>query len=288
DFAWNLGGNLYGSNPDAAFAETALSKIGFVLYMNTTLNQGHFRGRGRTTLVLPVLARDEEPEPTTQESMFNYVRLSDGGPARHQGPRSEAGVIVEVARRLFPRGPIPWDELKTAAGIRGAIGAAVPGFKSILEIDKTRKEFHIEGRVMHRPSFATPTGRAAFKAVAIPPESLEKGGANRFKLMTVRSDSQFNTVVYELHDKYRGVDSRDVVLMNPEDIRRLGLAGNARVTVRNATGALAGQRLAPYPVKAGNIMMYFPESNILVPRISDGQSKTPSFKSVDVFIERES
>lgn len=287
DFAWNLGGNLYGSNPDASFAERALSKIGFVLYMNTTLNQGHFRGMGRTTLVLPVLARDEEPEPTTQESMFNYVRLSDGGPARHPGPRSEASVIVEAARRLFPRGPIPWDELKTSAGIRGAIGAAAPGFKQILQIDKTRREFHIEGRVLHRPAFATPTGRASFKAVEVPPGPLEKGGPNRFKLMTVRSDSQFNTVVYELHDKYRGVDSRDVVLMNPEDMRRLGLVENALVTVRNATGMLTGQKLAPYPVKAGNIMMYFPESNILVPRISDGQSKTPSFKSVDVFVERE-
>ncbi|MDH5762726.1 MAG: molybdopterin-dependent oxidoreductase, partial [Nitrospinota bacterium] len=89
DFAWNLGGNLYGSNPDSRFAEEAMSKIGFVLYMNTTLNPSHFLGRGKTTLILPVLARDEEPEPTTQESMFSFVRMSNGGLPRFSGLKSE-------------------------------------------------------------------------------------------------------------------------------------------------------------------------------------------------------
>src|SRR5581483_1221886 len=70
-----LGGNLFGSNPDASFAARALGKLELITYLNTTLNTGHAWGRGRETLVLPVLARDEEPGATTQESMFNYVRL---------------------------------------------------------------------------------------------------------------------------------------------------------------------------------------------------------------------
>ncbi|MCH7650056.1 MAG: molybdopterin-dependent oxidoreductase, partial [Nitrospinae bacterium] len=110
DFAWNLGGNLYGSNPDSRFAGQALSNIDFVLYMNTTLNPSHFLGRGRTTLILPVLARDEEPEPTTQESMFSYVRMSDGGPTRFPGLKSEVEVIAEIAGRVLPDSPIPWTE----------------------------------------------------------------------------------------------------------------------------------------------------------------------------------
>src|SRR5262245_5001804 len=82
DVAVCLGGNLYGSNPEAAFAERAISRLGCVAYLSTTLNKGHAWGRARETLVLPVLPRDEEPQPTTQESVFSYVRLSDGGPAR--------------------------------------------------------------------------------------------------------------------------------------------------------------------------------------------------------------
>src|SRR6516162_8630486 len=77
-----LGGNLFGSNPDAAFAHRALGKLELVTYLNTTLNTAHAWGRGKETLILPVLARDEEAGATTQESMFNFVRLSDGGPCR--------------------------------------------------------------------------------------------------------------------------------------------------------------------------------------------------------------
>ena len=87
DVAVCLGGNLFGSNPDAAFAEQRdVASIGCVAYLTTTLNTGHAWGRGRETLVLPVLPRDEEPQPTTQESMFSYVRLSDGGPRALRRP----------------------------------------------------------------------------------------------------------------------------------------------------------------------------------------------------------
>src|SRR6185369_11904154 len=83
--AMHLGGNLFGSCPDAEAARAALSKIGLTVFLSTTLNTGHVHGRGRESLILPVLARDEDPQATTQESMFNFVRLSDGGKARHAG-----------------------------------------------------------------------------------------------------------------------------------------------------------------------------------------------------------
>ena len=76
-FGFCLGGNLYGSNPDATFAKHALSKLELLVYLNTTLNTGHAHGLAKETIILPVLARDEEPQATTQESMFNYIRLSD-------------------------------------------------------------------------------------------------------------------------------------------------------------------------------------------------------------------
>ena len=79
DAAVCLGGNLFGSNPDAKFASQALGKLDLIAYLSTSLNSGHAWGTAKETLVLPVLPRDEEPQPTTQESMFSYVRLSDGG-----------------------------------------------------------------------------------------------------------------------------------------------------------------------------------------------------------------
>ena len=92
-----LGGNLYGSNPDARYTCEALSRLDMQVYLSTTLNTGHAHGLAEETLILPVLARDEEPQPTTQESMFNFVRLSNGGPPRHDGPRPEVEVIAEIA-----------------------------------------------------------------------------------------------------------------------------------------------------------------------------------------------
>lgn len=285
NFAWNLGGNLYGSNPDSTFAGEALSRLDFALYMNTTLNQGHFKGRGKTTLILPVLSRDEEPEPTTQESMFSYVRLSDGGQNRYTGPRSEVSIIAEVAAAVLPSGPIDWNALKRTGNIRQLIGDVIPGFESMKEIDSTRKEFHIGGRILHSPHFPTQSGKARFQVFPMP-AILKSAPENRqFRLLTMRSEGQFNTVVYDLEDRYRGVESRNVVLMNPADIEAAGLKDNDRVSVKNETGTLKNQKIISYPVKAGNIMMYYPEANVLVPRVSDGKSKTPSFKSIQVQLE---
>jgi molybdopterin-dependent oxidoreductase alpha subunit len=284
DFAWHLGGNLYGSSPDSRFAQTALSKIGFSLFLNTTLNQGHFLGRGQTSLILPVLARDEEPEPTTQESMFSYIRLSNGGPQRYSGPKSEVKIIAEIAQRVRPDSPLPWKLLSKTGNIREIIGAIIPGFESIQNIDQTGQEFHIKGRILHSPQFSSPDGKANFKVCPVP--AVMRNDGNNFILMTVRSEGQFNTVVYEPDDRYRGVTGRNVVLMNEADIKKLGFKEGDSVTVKNDTGILSEQKLLAYPIKPGNIMMYYPESNVLVPRHFDPQSRTPSFKSIEVKVER--
>ena len=287
DFAWNLGGNLFGSNPDSQFAGKALEKIDFVLYMNTTLNQSHFQGRGQTTLILPVLARDEETQPTTQESMFSYVRMSDGGKARHIGPRSEVSVIAAIAERLLGNHPVDWKNLSKHENIRKLIGSVVPGFENMKTIDHSRKEFHIDGRTLHSPQFPTMNGRAKFHTCSLPEISSGKKEMDTFMLMTVRSEGQFNTVVYEEGDRYRGISSRDVVMMNPEDIRSRGYSEGQTVKVENATGHLSGMKITPFQIKPGNIMMYYPEANVLVPRTHDAQSKTPSFKSVEVTVNRD-
>jgi molybdopterin-dependent oxidoreductase alpha subunit len=280
-----LGGNLYGSNPDLHFAGRALGKLDLIVYLSTTLNTGHVWGRGRETLILPVLARDEDCQKTTQESMFNYVRLSDGGPPRHQGPRSEVSVIADLAGRVLGRkAPIDWKALEDHRNIRRIIAKVVPGMEPLGDIDRTGKEFQIAGRTFHAPGFATPSGKARFSVLPLPPL---RGGGPQLRLMTVRSEGQFNTVVYEEEDPYRGQERRDVILLNKSDIQRLGLRVNEPVTVRSPVGAMHHILVREYEIRAGNALMYYPEANVLVPTTTDPESKTPAFKSVLVTLEPE-
>ncbi len=106
--------------------------------------------------------------------------------------------------------------------------------------------------------------------------------------MTVRSEGQFNTVVYEEEDIYRGQDRRNVILLNRADIERLGLRVEQRVTVRSAAGSLSGILVRDYDIRAGNALMYFPEANALVPTTTDPESKTPAFKAVPITLEPDS
>ena len=273
--AWALGGNLFGSSPDAASATRALGAIDQLVYLNTTLNTGHIHGRGRETWVLPVLARDEEPQATTQESMFSYVRLSDGGKRRHDGPRSESQGIAGIAGMVLGSSPIDWTALADHGNVRRAIAAVVPGLEELAAIDATRKEFHIPGRR------AAGGPRAQLRAVR-PPE-LPALGPAQLRAMTIRSEGQFNSVVYEDHDRYRGATRRDVILMNEADIARLGLAEGRQVTVSNAVGSMR-LHVCAARIRAGNAALYYPEANVLVPRDTDRESGTPAFKSVVVTI----
>jgi anaerobic selenocysteine-containing dehydrogenase len=280
-----LGGNLFGSNPDAAFAARALQRLDMVAYLSTTLNTGHAWGTAKETLILPVLPRDEEPQATTQESMFSYVRLSDGGPARHHGPRSEVSLLAALGRRVLgdsigpaEAGRSTWAAMEDHARVRQLMADLIPGLEPLKDIDRTRQEFHISGRRLDAPRFPTASGKARFHVVAVPPAP--DAGGRRLRLMTVRSEGQFNTVVYEDQDVYRGQERRDVVLVSEADMNKWGLRPGQRVAVRSAAGEMRRQLVRPFDIRPGNALMYYPEANVLVPRSVDPQSKTPAFKSV--------
>ncbi|MCE9605621.1 MAG: FdhF/YdeP family oxidoreductase [Planctomycetia bacterium] len=283
-----LGGNLFGSNPDATYAQKSLSGVDQLVYMNTTLNTGHAFGLAdRETIILPVLARDEEPQATTQESMFSYVRMSDGGPRRHEGPRSEIEIIAHLAQRVLgteATGPIDWRGMESARRIRETIAAVVPGFDKMAEIDKTKQEFQIDGRTFYTPRFPTSSGKAKMLVHDLPdlPGCDAEGVSDgRLRMMTVRSEGQFNTVVYEDYDLYRGIERRDIIALHPDDVARLGLTDGGRCHIANETGEMRNVVVTAFDkIKAGNALMYYPEANVLVPRSSDPSSKTPAFKSV--------
>jgi anaerobic selenocysteine-containing dehydrogenase len=211
--------------------------------------------------------------------MFSYVRLSDGGPARHAGPRSEIQVVSQLARLVLGvDGPVDWPGMENTGRIRQAIARIVPGYERIGEIDVTKQEFQIEGRTFHEPKFPTATGRARLFTHDLPELA---AGDGQLRLMTVRSEGQFNTVVYEDYDLYRGIDRRDVILLHPDDLARLGLTDDQLVDVFNDTGRMTNLRARAYAdIKPGNALVYYPEANVLVPRVADPQSRTPAFKCV--------
>lgn len=272
-----LGGNLWGSSPDLDWAGRALRKIGTTAYITTKLNPGHVRGRGRFNLVLPVLARDEEDQSTTQESMFNYVRLSDGGqPRPGDDLKSEVELVCALASRLLPPGPFPFESMTSHKAIREAIAHVVPGYAEVSRIDETKQEFQIAGRTFHAPAFNTPSGKVR---ASVPRTTPWQPSPGEFRLMTLRSEGQFNTVVYEEEDLYRGTSRRDVVMMSRRDGQSLGVGENQEVTVETETGRMR-VAVAFIDIPPGNLAMYFPEANVLVPRRIDPSSGTPAFKSI--------
>jgi anaerobic selenocysteine-containing dehydrogenase len=174
--------------------------------------------------------------------------------------------------------PIAWPTMQSTGRIREALAEIVAGYEEIGEIDATKMEFRISGRVFHEPKFPTPSGRARLHISELPELA---GGDGQLRLMTVRSEGQFNTVVYEDYDLYRAQDRRDVILINPADVERLGLKADQRVTVESEVGSLPNILVRPFDeIKAGNALMYYPEANALVPRKLDPLSKTPAFKNV--------
>jgi molybdopterin-dependent oxidoreductase alpha subunit len=278
DLAICLGGNLFASNPDSAFASQALGKIGLLATLSTTPNTGHCCGLGRESFVLPVRVRDEEAQATTQESMFNYVRLSSGGPARHAGPMSEHELICEIAEAVLGNDVVNWRELRDHDRVRAMMARSIPGYGAIGSINERGEEFTVENRIFHSPKFPTPSGRARFHTVAIPAHELDD---DELLMMTIRSEGQFNSVVYEEEDLYRGQERRDVILMTANDLERLGLDNDQRVEVRTTTGTMQVNARA-HDIALGCAAMYYPEVNLIVGRTVDRKSRTPAFKSVRV------
>lgn len=284
DVALMMGGNLYEATPDSAWAERALDQIPRKIYLTTTLNRGHVHGiSSGDALVLPVTARDEEWQPTTQESMFNYVRLSDGGIHRIANVRPEVTVLCDLAVRTLPDCPIPFYRFTNHRELRQAIAGIVPGMEALADIDVARREFHVSNRLLHTPRFQTDTGKARFlvRPLAREMESLQTDELT-FVLGTVRSEGQFNTTVYEREDVYRQVTSRWVVFMNPEDMRSMGLQAGSTVTLTSEHGLMEALSVQPFDLPRRNLLAYFPEANILTGRAVDPESHTPAFKSIPV------
>jgi len=278
-----MGGNLFSATPNTEWAREALDKIPFKVYLTTTLNAGHINGvENSEALILPVTARDEEWQPTTQESMFNYVRLSDGGIDRLHNVKPEVEILCELGLRLLPAAAYHFQQFKKHNSIRAAIAQTIPGLEDLKDIEKTKQEFTIKNRLLDEAVFHTKNQKAQFKTHSL--QTITDTSEFPFILASIRSEGQFNSIIYEESDSYRGTDSRWSVLMNTEDMNELGIAAGDCVDITSAQGAMELVKAVGFDLPRGNLMAYYPEANVLIATTHDPRSKTPAFKSVPVKI----
>lgn len=283
DAALIMGGNLFSATPNTEWARTALDSIPFKVYLTTTLNAGHFNGMENSkALILPVTARDEEWQPTTQESMFNYVRLSDGGIDRLHNVKPEVEILCELGLRLIPAAASHFQQFKKHNSIRAAIANTIPGLENLKDIADTGQEFTINNRLLDKPVFHTNNQKAQFKTHSL--HTHTETAEFPFTLASIRSEGQFNSIIYEESDSYRGTDSRWSVLMNRDDMTELGIAAGDLVDITSVQGTMAAVKAIGFDLPRGNVMAYYPEANVLIAITSDPRSKTPAFKSVPVNI----
>ncbi|GAB4373887.1 MAG: FdhF/YdeP family oxidoreductase [Elainellaceae cyanobacterium] len=291
-----IGGNLYAANPDLTQAKRALGKIDTIIYLATKPNLGHFHGLARqNTLVLPVFNRFENPHKTTVESGNNFVRLNDEGKTHITDGDliSEVEFLTELAHRLLGDEPIDWRKLQDTQYVRQLIAKTIPGFEPLATIDQTHEEFTIGGRIFTEPKFPTPSGKAMLQTTPLPPIALpskadfgiaESVPGLVLALMTGRSYSQHNTVVYKPGDRYRGMPHRYCMLMNANDAKQAGFTEHQYVTVQGDAGKLDNIEIIYGDVRPGAALMFYPEANVLFKAKIDKRCGTPAFKRVPVVV----
>ncbi len=299
-----LGGNLYGANPDSTQAKRAIGRVDTVIYLATKPNLGHFHGLGKhQTLILPVLNRFENPHRTTVESGNNFVRLNDPGHTHLKDAdlRPEVTFLAELAHRLHgadpiagaDRKPFDWRKLQDPKYVRKLIATTIPGYEKIGKIDETKEEFTIGGRILDRPHFSTPSGKASMKVTPLPDLTLppiESFGIPAtssglvLSLMTGRSYAQHNTVVYQIEDKYRGIPHRNCILMNRRDAESIGISEHSTVTVQGDAGKMENVEVIYGAVRVGAALMFYPEVNAIFTAKIEKRSGTPAYKRVPVCV----
>ncbi len=292
-----LGGNLYAASPNLTEAKRAFSQIETVIYLATKPNLGHFHGLGcQNTLILPVFNRFENPHKTTVESGNNFVRLNDEGKTHLDKSDlvAEVTFIAELAHRLHGSSPINWRKLQDTRYVRQLIAKTISGYEKIGQIDETKEEFTIGGRIFTTPEFETPSGKAEMQLTPLPdltlptPEQLgaSKGTDNGIvlALITGRGYAQHNTVVYRTADKYRGMPHRHCILMHPDDVEAGGLQNHQRITVQGEAGKLDNIEIICGAVRRGAALMFYPEANVLMKGVTDPKSHTPAYKRVPVLV----
>lgn len=285
-----MGGNFVAASPDTAAVSAALQNCDLTVQVITKLNRTAVTP-GRVSLILPCLGRSEidgEQFVSTESTMLN-VQMSKGifEPAsKHL--RSEVWIVCGLAAAtLGARSNVDWHAFAADYDkIRDAIERVVPGFETYNERIRKPGGFYLPNPPRDGV-FPTQAGRALFMAA---PLEYAKVPAGRMLMTTIRSHDQFNTTIYGLDDRYRGIDGgRRVVFMHPDDMAELGLKGGDRVDVTSywddGERYIRGFEAVPYKIPRGCTAAYFPEANPLIPLGSVARrSFTPTSKCIVVSV----
>ena len=291
-----LGGNFLQASPDTEYTATALRRCDLTVHIATKLNRSHLI-TGRTGLILPCLGRSEIDlrngfqQFVTVENSMSVVHMSKGqlAPA---SPHllSETAIIAGTAKATVgDKFGVDWDELGSNYDrLRDRISRVVPGFENFNE--RVRQE---GGFTLRNPArdltWRTKSGKANFATHHL---AIVEPGPGQLILQTFRSHDQFNTTIYGLNDRYRGIgNERRVLFMNPADLKSRDLSPLETIDITShfeGETRVARKFLAlPYDIPAGSCAAYFPEANVLVPVRSFADiSLTPTSKSVIVTVEK--
>ncbi|OWV72467.1 CbbBc protein [Rhizobium sp. R339] len=298
-----LGGNFARATPDSALVEQALRRLKLTVHIATKPNHSHLMP-GETAFILPCLGRTEMDRDAAGGSQLVSVEDSmsmvhgSAGINRPASPHllSEVAIIAGIAEATVGSAVVGWAGL---AGdydlIRDHIEATIPGFEDYNARLRKPRGFHLRNAAAHR-EWDTPAGKASFSSEALPEETVHqraRKGGEHFALQTFRSHDQYNTTVYGLDDRYRGVyGERQVIFIHPADLEAMNATAGDRVDVvgehDDGIERIAQDfRFVPYDIPRGSIAGYYPELNVLVPLASAGkESDTPTSKSIMVSFRR--
>jgi molybdopterin-dependent oxidoreductase alpha subunit len=289
-----LGGNFLSATPDTEYTAEALRRCRLTAHVSTKLNRAHLI-TGEQALILPCLGRTETDVQTsgaqfvTTENSMGVVQASRGFlPPASADLLSEPAIVARLASATFGvRSNVAWQELTADYDlIREHIARVVPGFDNYNARVRQPGGFHLPNAARER-IFKTPRGRAVFTVHALPQHDLTP---DQYLMMTIRSHDQFNTSIYGLDDRYRGVyNGRRVVFLNRDDMRAANLKEGDRVDlISHFEGEERVARhfvVVPYSIPRRCAATYFPETNVLVPiRSVADKSNTPVSKSVVISI----
>ena len=292
-----LGGNLVAAISDTVAAEKAMHGTEMTVQISTKLNRSH-AVIGTEALILPTMGRTEVdlqatgPQFVSVEDSVCAVHGSHGRiPPVAPGLLSEISIVTRLARAVLGDSvPVDWAGFEGNYDlIRDHISHVVPGFEKFNVQVRQKGGFILPNGPRDSRTFATKTGKAMLTVNEL--EALERP-VGRLILQTMRSHDQFNTTIYSLNDRYRGIkNGRDVIFVNPDDLIELNLEDGQRVDIFSEwkdepDRVLRGYRIVSYPTAKGCAAAYYPEANVLVPLSSAAVgSNTPVSKAVIVRLE---
>lgn len=302
-----LGGNFAQATPDSARTHSALRNCDLTVQISTKLNRSHLV-TGKKALILPCLGRSDidmqhsGPQAVTVEDSFSMVHASYGQlkPLSRE-MRSEPAIIAGIAQAALGSRPVPWIELaEDYRRIRELIADVIPGFANFEEKLQVPGGFYLQNPAGKR-QWNTANEKANFYShslpAPLPQEVLTKIGKRGARnadlvLQTLRSHDQYNTTVYGLNDRYRGVKGeRHVLFAHLDDIHRLGFADRQKVDIvslwsDDVERRVSGFTLIAFDIPKGQAAAYYPEANPLVPLESYGVgSYTPTSKYIAIRLE---